>query len=94
GASAFTAFRRILLPLVFPSMLAAMLLVFAIASRELVASILVAPTGFQTIATFIWQQFDQGSVGLGMAMSAIAILITTTIPLAVTLAMRNRPGWS
>ena len=94
GASAFTAFRRILLPLVFPSMLAAMLLVFAIASRELVASIMVTPTGFQTIATFIWRQFDQGSVGLGMAMSAIAILITTTIPLAVTLAMRNRAGWS
>jgi iron(III) transport system permease protein len=89
GASAITSFRRILLPLVLPSMLAAMLLVFAVASRELVASVLVAPVGMPTVATFIWRQFEQGSVGLGMAMSAVAILITTTIPLLVTVVARR-----
>ncbi len=89
GASPWTAFRRVLLPLILPSMISAMLLVFAVASRELVASIMVAPVGFQTIATFIWQQFEQGSVELGMAMSAIAILITTTIPLTVMLMARR-----
>lgn len=85
GARPLTAFRRILLPLVLPSLISAMLLVFAVATRELVASVLVAPVGMSTISTFIWRQFEQGSVGLGMAMSAITILITTTIPLAVTL---------
>jgi iron(III) transport system permease protein len=83
GATPIRAFRRIVLPLVAPSVLSAMLLVFAIASRELVASILVAPVGMQTIATFIWRQFDQGSVGLGMAMSSIALVITTSIPVIV-----------
>jgi iron(III) transport system permease protein len=42
-----------------------------------------------TIGSFIWQQFEQGSVGVGMAMSAIAIAITTSIPLAVMLAARR-----
>ncbi|MFC0220700.1 ABC transporter permease [Pseudochelatococcus lubricantis] len=91
GATPLTAFRRILLPLVLPSLISAMLLVFAVATRELVASILLAPVGMATISTFIWRQFDQGSVGLGMAMSAVTILITTTIPLAVTL-MSGRRG--
>lgn len=98
GASPLVAFRRILFPLVLPSLLASMLLVFAVATRELVASLLLAPVGMSTISTFIWRQFDQGSVGLGMAMSAVTILITTTIPLLVTLASgrrgrcsRNRP---
>ncbi|MGF1623292.1 MAG: ABC transporter permease [Alphaproteobacteria bacterium] len=89
GAAPMTVLRRILVPLVLPSVISAMLLVFAIASRELVSSILLAPPGMQTVATFIWRQFEQGSVGLGMAMSAVAIAVTTTIPLAVALATRR-----
>lgn len=57
GASALQALRYIVLPLVFPAMLAAMLMVFAIASRELVTSLLLAPAGTQTVAVFIWRQF-------------------------------------
>ncbi|MFC5386336.1 ABC transporter permease [Aquamicrobium segne] len=90
GASPLTAFRRILLPLIFPSLLASMLLVFAVATRELVASILVAPVGMQTISTYIWRQFEQGSVGLGMAMAFITILITTLFPLVVLSLMGKR----
>src|SRR5690606_22375811 len=62
GAGAVTALARILLPLLAPSLGAAMLLVFAVASRELVASLLLAPTGVQTVSLFIWRQFEQGSV--------------------------------
>ncbi|EPE95833.1 ABC transporter permease [Rhizobium grahamii] len=91
GASGVIAFRRILLPLVFPSLASAMLLVFALASRELVASVVVAPVGMQTIATFIWRQFEQGSIGLGMAMAFIAILITTLLPLLL-LTLPRRSG--
>jgi iron(III) transport system permease protein len=89
GASSFTAFRRIMLPLVFPSVATSMLLVFAVASRELVASVVIAPVGMQTIATFIWRQFEQGSIGLGMAMAFIAILITTLLPLCLIGLMRR-----
>jgi len=84
GAGAVTALVRILLPLLMPSLLAAMLLVFAVASRELVASLLLAPTGVQTVSLFIWRQFEQGSVGQGMAMSVVTVAMTTTLMLAVT----------
>lgn len=89
GASAFVAARRILLPLVLPSVLSAMLLVFTVASRELVASLLVVPVGAKTIGTYIWRQFDQGSVGIGMAMAFLTILVTTALPIAVLAAARR-----
>jgi len=74
GASALQALRFIVLPLVSPAMLAAMLMVFAIASRELVTSLLLAPAGTQTVSVFIWRQFEQGSVGQGMAMATLTLL--------------------
>ncbi|WP_119309018.1 ABC transporter permease [Cohaesibacter haloalkalitolerans] len=83
GSGPLKAFVRIILPLILPSMVTSMILVFAVASRELVASLLVAPIGFQTIAVYIWTQFDQGSAGLGMAMAFCAIMITTLIPLGL-----------
>lgn len=82
GASALAALRHIVIPLVFPSLLAAMLMVFAIASRELVTSLLLAPAGTQTVSVFIWRQFEQGSVGQGMAMASIAM--TTGLALMLT----------
>jgi len=90
GASAGQALWRILLPLVRPSLLAAMMMVFAVASRELVTSLLLAPAGVQTVSVFVWRQFEQGSVGDGMAMASIAVLIGITLMLiAVKLQNRN-----
>ncbi|MGC6387018.1 ABC transporter permease [Ewingella sp. S1.OA.A_B6] len=82
GASAAQALWLILLPLVFPSLLAAMMMVFAVASRELVTSLLLAPAGVQTVSVFVWRQFEQGSVGDGMAMASIAVLISLSLMLA------------
>ncbi|MGL9734773.1 MAG: ABC transporter permease subunit [Symbiopectobacterium sp.] len=58
GASTLRALRYVVVPLVFPSLLAAMLLVFAVAVRELVTSLLLIQAGVQTKAIFIWQQFE------------------------------------
>ena len=79
------ALRHITLPLMAPSLIAAMTLVFAIASRELVGSIILAPAGLRTVGTFVFSQFEQGSVQTGMAMSLIAITITSGILLVVNL---------
>ncbi|CAJ0998311.1 hypothetical protein SODG_006233 [Sodalis praecaptivus] len=73
GATPWQALWYIVLPLVFPALLAAMLMVFAIASRELVTSLLLTPAGTQTVAVFIWRQFEQGSVGQGMAMATLTL---------------------
>lgn len=90
GASAFQALRFIVMPLVSPALLAAMLMVFAIASRELVTSLLLAPAGTQTVSVFIWRQFEQGSVGQGMAMATLTLLTGLVLMLsALGIMQRN-----
>ncbi|WP_375058186.1 ABC transporter permease [Zobellella sp. DQSA1] len=90
GAGFVRMFLHVLLPALAPSLLMAMLLVFAIASRELVASLLLAPAGMVTISTFVFKQFEQGSPGLGMAMSVVAIFTTSALILGVTLFTRKK----
>lgn len=91
GATALQALRFIVLPLVSPAMLAAMLMVFAIASRELVSSLLLAPAGTQTVSVFIWRQFEQGSVGQGMAMATLTLLTGLALMLSA-LGILQRGG--
>lgn len=90
GAGFLRTFITVLLPLLAPNLLIAMLLVFAIASRELVASLLVAPAGMNTVSTFVYSQFEQGSPGVGMAMSVVAIFSTTALLVALTAFSRKK----
>lgn len=90
GASPLQALRLIVLPLVFPALLAAMLMVFAVASRELVTSLLLSPAGTQTVAVFIWRQFEQGSVGQGMAMASLTLLTGLVLMLTALALMQRR----
>ncbi|CAM8059866.1 Ferric iron ABC transporter [Klebsiella michiganensis] len=93
GATALQALRLIVLPLVFPALLAAMLMVFAIASRELVTSLLLAPAGTQTVSVFIWRQFEQGSAGEGMAMASLTLFTGLGLMLcALALMQRGTRG--
>lgn len=93
GATALQALRLIVLPLVFPALLAAMLMVFAVASRELVTSLLLAPAGTQTVSAFIWRQFEQGSAGEGMAMASLTLFTGLGLMLcALALMQRGTRG--
>ena len=89
GAGTMTTLRLILFPLVMPSLLAAMMLVFAVASRELVSSLLLAPAGMQTVSIYVWRQFEQGSIGSGMAMACLAVLISLSLMLAAQLLQQR-----
>ncbi|MDO6407852.1 ABC transporter permease [Pantoea phytobeneficialis] len=92
GATRIQALRLIVLPLVAPSLLAAMMMVFAVASRELVTSLILAPAGTQTVAIFIWRQFEQGSVGQGMAMATLTLLASLSLMLAALALLRGKSG--
>ncbi|ERK11692.1 Ferric iron ABC transporter, permease protein [Pantoea sp. AS-PWVM4] len=92
GATRIQALRLIVLPLVAPSLLAAMMMVFAVASRELVTSLILAPAGTQTVAIFIWRQFEQGSVGQGMAMATLTLLASLSLMLAALALLRRKSG--
>ena len=85
GAGELTTIARILAPLLAPVALAAGFIVFAVSTRELVSSLMLAPPGVETVATFVFRQFDQGSINVAMAMSLLAILVSGTI---ITLGQR------
>ncbi|MDO3412222.1 iron ABC transporter permease [Saccharibacillus sp. CPCC 101409] len=79
GGGALYLLRRITLPLIAPGMLAGWMMTFTIASRELVGSLLILPPSVQTSATYIFAQFEQGQVSLGMAMAVVSVGLTTVI---------------
>ncbi|MCO7643803.1 ABC transporter permease subunit, partial [Pseudomonas sp. S 311-6] len=81
GAGVMRSLRHVTLPLALPSLVAAMLMVFAVASRELVTSLLLAPAGVQTVSIFVWRQFEQGTIGQGMAMAVVAAAISLSLML-------------
>jgi iron(III) transport system permease protein len=88
GASAGMISRRIVAPLLWPHCLAGAILIFSIAFRELVGSVLLRPPGMQTVSTFILREFDQGSPAAGLAMGVIAISVAM---LSVGIARRLVP---
>jgi iron(III) transport system permease protein len=83
GGSAAYIFRRILLPLIIPGMLAGWMMTFTISVRELVASLMILPPSMETSATYIFSQFEQGKVSLGMAMAVISVGLTTLMLLGI-----------
>lgn len=93
GAREITVIFKILAPLLGPISLAAGFIVFAISTRELVSSIMLAPPGVETVATYVFHQFDQGSLNAGMAMSLVAIIVSgTIIVVGQRLQKRNKMG--
>jgi iron(III) transport system permease protein len=88
GASRAMTATRIVAPLLWPHCLAGAILIFSIAFRELVGSVLLRPPGMQTVSTFILREFDQGSPAAGMAMGVVAIAVALV---SVTLARRLVP---
>ncbi len=79
GAREVTVIFKIMAPLLGNVALAAGFIVFAVSTRELVSSIMLAPPGVETVATFVFHQFDQGSINVGMAMSLVTILVSGSI---------------
>ncbi len=94
GGNPFYVFRRILIPLILPGMIAGWMLTFTISVRELVASLIILPPSMQTSATFIFAQFEQGEVQLGMAMALISVGLTTVILIIMNRFNSDKRGHS
>lgn len=85
-------FRKIILPLIIPGILAGWAMTFTISIRELVASLLVLPPSVETSATFIFAQFEQGEVSIGMAMAVVSVGLTTLCLLLLQHMEQKRKG--
>ncbi|MBE7119042.1 ABC transporter permease [Bacillus cereus] len=85
-------FRKIIFPLIIPGILAGWAMTFTISIRELVASLLVLPPSVETSATFIFAQFEQGEVSIGMAMAVVSVGLTTMCLLLLQHMEQKRKG--
>ncbi len=85
-------FRKIIFPLIIPGILAGWAMTFTISIRELVASLLVLPPSVETSATFIFAQFEQGEVSIGMAMAVVSVGLTTLCLLLLQHMEQKRKG--
>ena len=63
GASPKEAFLRVTLPLTARGMIAGAALVFLEVMRELPATLMLGPTGFETLATYLWRVYEAGYFG-------------------------------
>lgn len=90
GGRPWYVLRRIVLPLLMPGIIAGWMMTFTISLRELVASLMVLPPSMQTSATYIFAQFEQGQISLGMAMAVVSVGLTTTLLLIVNNMNTNR----
>jgi iron(III) transport system permease protein len=69
----------VLLPLLKPAILTALVLVFVDTIKELSATILLRPFGFNTLATFVYENASRGVPEEG-AIAALTIIITALVP--------------
>jgi iron(III) transport system permease protein len=89
GESAFGTVRRVHLPLLSPALGAAAILVFVDCMKELPATLLLRPFGFETLATHIYAEASRGTYEDG-AVAALLIVLVGLGPV-VLLAHMSRP---
>jgi iron(III) transport system permease protein len=70
------AFRSITLPLLRPGLVAGMALVFLTTIKELPLTLLLGPTGFDTLATAIWGAATEGFFARAAAPAAMLMAIS------------------
>ncbi len=79
GSGRVAVFRRVTLPLVGPGLAAAFCLVFLAALTELTATLLLIPTGAQTLSTQFWAYEQNLSYGQA-APFALVIIAVAAVP--------------
>ncbi|WP_255169044.1 ATP-binding cassette domain-containing protein [Natrononativus amylolyticus] len=76
GCSPLEAFRRVTLPLVVPGIVAGGALVFLHAMKELPATLLLRPAGFESLATFIWMAERNAYYGYAAVPALVLVFVS------------------
>ncbi|MDK3255419.1 ABC transporter permease [Blastococcus capsensis] len=85
GASWWTTFRRVLLPLLSPGITAGFIYILVVSFRELSSSILLYSPGNEVLSILIWEQFENGSFNV---LAAIGVLMVLALMFMVTVAYK------
>lgn len=90
GAGRARTLRRVIAPLVRSGAVAGWALVFLTTMKELPATLLLAPTGFRTLATQVWSAADVARFDLAAAPALILIALAAIPLVGVVLSERAR----
>jgi iron(III) transport system permease protein len=82
GRGSLTTTVRVVLPLARPGLLAGGALVFLTCMKELPATLLLAPTGYPTLATAVWSATSEAFFARA-ALPALALVVLSALPMAI-----------
>src|SRR6201991_2056368 len=85
GASWWQTFRRVLLPLLSPGLLAGWIYILVVSFRELSSSILLYSPGNEVLSILIFEQFENGSFTI---LAALGVVMVLTLVVLVTIAYK------
>jgi len=88
GRSPLSAFSSITVPLIAPGIATGAALVFLTTIKELPATLLLRPFGFNTLVTYIWRVEEAGLYGQA-ALPALVIVVASALSMAVILAQNG-----
>ncbi|QLG49123.1 ABC transporter permease [Natrinema halophilum] len=89
GRSRLNTFRTVTLPLILPGVAAGAALVFLTTMKELPATLMLRPLGFETLVTFIWRVEETGLYGQA-AVPALVLICISGLSMAVIVAQEGR----
>ena len=84
GRARISVLKTVTIPLIRPGILAGGVLVFLTAMKELPATLLLGPTGFQTLATQIWSATDEGFFAAA-GLAALLLVALASLPMILLL---------
>jgi iron(III) transport system permease protein len=85
GASWWQTFRRVLLPLLSPGLIAGWVYILVVSFRELSSSILLYTPGNEVLSILIFEQFENGEFTL---LAALGVVMVLTLVVLVTVAYK------
>ncbi len=88
GRSPLSTFRHVTFPLIAPGIASGAALIFLTTIKELPATLLLRPLGFDTLVTYIWRVQETGAYGQA-AVPALVLVVVSALSMAVILRTEN-----
>jgi iron(III) transport system permease protein len=91
GRSPLQVLASVTLPLVRPGILSGAALVFLLTMKELPATLILSPIGFNTLATSIWSAASEAFFARAAA-PALLLVLASSLPLAFLTLREQKPS--
>jgi iron(III) transport system permease protein len=89
GASWSQSFRRVFIPLLMPSLLAAFLYTMIVAFREISAAIFLYSSGTEVVSVQVYDLYTNGSYPVVAALGVVIVVFLSILAAAIRLISRR-----